>query len=42
MTEKQLHELLGRSGYRIESSETVKDPSSSSNIPVEYVRAVRA
>ncbi len=42
MTEKQLSELLGRSGFRVESSETAKDSSSSSNIPVEYVRAVKA
>ena len=42
MTEKQLSELLGRSGFRLESTETVRDPSRSSNIPVEYVRAVKA
>jgi len=42
MTEKQLGELLGRSGFRVESSETVKDSSSSANIPVECVRAVKA
>jgi ubiquinone/menaquinone biosynthesis C-methylase UbiE len=42
LTEKQLSELLDRSGFRVESSEAVQDPSSSSNIPVEYVRAVTA
>jgi ABC-2 type transport system ATP-binding protein len=42
MTEKQLGALLGRSGFRVESSEAVRDSSSSSNIPVEYIRAVKA
>jgi ubiquinone/menaquinone biosynthesis C-methylase UbiE len=42
MTESQLRELLGRSGFRVGSTETIRDPSSSSNIPVEYVRAARA
>jgi ubiquinone/menaquinone biosynthesis C-methylase UbiE len=42
MTEAQLRELLGRSGFRVGSTETVKDSSRSSNIPVEYVRAVKA
>jgi hypothetical protein len=42
MTEKQLNALLGRSGFRVESSEAVRDSSSSSNIPVEYIRAVKA
>jgi len=41
LTENQLGQLLGRHGFRIESSETIRDPSSSSNIPVEYVRSVR-
>jgi len=42
MAEKQLGELLARSGFRLESAETVKDPSGPSNIPVEYIRAVKA
>ena len=41
MSEKQLRELLGRSGFRVESAETIRDPSRSSNIPVEYIRAVK-
>jgi hypothetical protein len=41
MTEKQLCELLGKSGLEIVSTETIKDTSRSSNIPVEYIRAVK-
>jgi hypothetical protein len=41
MTEKRLRELLGRSGFRVDSAETIRDPSRSSNIPVEYIRAVK-
>jgi len=40
MTEKQVCELLGKSGFRIVSSETVRNTSRSSNIPIEYIRAV--
>jgi ubiquinone/menaquinone biosynthesis C-methylase UbiE len=39
MTEKQLCDLLGRSGFKVISAETIKDASRSSYIPVEYVRA---
>jgi ubiquinone/menaquinone biosynthesis C-methylase UbiE len=42
ITEQRLRELLSRSGFRVESTETIKDPSRSSNVPVEYVRAVKA
>jgi len=42
LTEKQLRKLLGRSGFRCETSETVKDSSGAATIPVEYVRAVKA
>jgi ubiquinone/menaquinone biosynthesis C-methylase UbiE len=42
VTEKRLRELLDRSGFRVGSSETIRDPSRSSNIPIEYVRAVKA
>jgi hypothetical protein len=42
MTEAQLRELLGRSGFRVGSTETIRDSSRSSNIPVEYVRAEKA
>jgi len=41
LTEMQLSGLLSRSGFRLESSETIQDSSRSSNIPVEYVRAVK-
>jgi len=42
LTEARLRELLGGSGFRVGSSEVIRDPSRSSNIPVEYVRATRA
>ena len=41
MTEKQLCDLLGKSGFEVASTETIKDTSRSSNIPVEYIRAVK-
>jgi ubiquinone/menaquinone biosynthesis C-methylase UbiE len=41
MTEKQLCELLNRSGLKVISSEAIKDASRSSNIPIEYIRAVK-
>ena len=41
MTEAQLRESLGRSGFRVGSTETIRDASRSSNIPVEYVRAAK-
>jgi ubiquinone/menaquinone biosynthesis C-methylase UbiE len=42
VTEGQLRQLLGQSGFRVDSIETIRDPSRSSNIPVEYIRAVKA
>jgi ABC-2 type transport system ATP-binding protein len=41
MSEKQLCDLLGRSGFRVDEVETIKDSSRSSNIPIEYIRAVK-
>ncbi len=41
MTERQLCDLLGKTGFEVISTETIKDASSSSNIPVEYIRAVK-
>lgn len=41
VTEAQLRELLGGAGFRVGSTETIRDSSRSSNIPVEYVRAGR-
>jgi ubiquinone/menaquinone biosynthesis C-methylase UbiE len=41
MTERQLCNLLGKSGFDVISTETIKDKSRSSNIPVEYIRAVK-
>ena len=42
MSEARLRHLLVRSGFRVDSAETISDASRSSNIPVEYVRAVKA
>jgi hypothetical protein len=41
LTEKQLCELLSRSGFKVLSCETIKDPSRSSNIPMKYIKAVK-
>ena len=41
VTEKQLRELMGKSGFKVASTETIKDPSRSSNIPIEYIRVVK-
>ena len=41
VTENQLRELMGKSGFKVASTETIKDPSRSSNIPIEYIRAVK-
>jgi ubiquinone/menaquinone biosynthesis C-methylase UbiE len=41
MTEKQLCDLLGKSRFEVVSTETIKDTSRFSNIPVEYIRAVK-
>jgi len=41
MTEKQLCDLLVKSRFQVISTETIKDTSCSSNIPVEYIRAVK-
>ena len=39
MTEKQLCNLLRESGFEVSGTETIRDPSRSSNIPIEYVKA---
>jgi ubiquinone/menaquinone biosynthesis C-methylase UbiE len=41
MNEKQLCDLLDKSGFKVVSAETIKDPSRSSNLPVDYIRAVK-
>lgn len=41
LTENQLCDLLGKFGFEVVSTETIKDPSCSSNVPVEYIRAVK-
>ena len=41
LSERDLHELLSRSGFQVNSSETIRDGSRTSYIPVEYVRAVK-
>ena len=42
MSEQQLCELLSKGGFKIVSTETFKDASRSSNIPVEYIKAAKA
>ena len=41
LSEEQLRKLLGRSGFRVDSAETIRDPSRSSNVPIQYIRAVK-
>ena len=42
LTEKKLRKLLNQCGFMVMDSETIRDTSRSSNIPVEYIRAVKA
>jgi ABC-2 type transport system ATP-binding protein len=39
LTEKQLCNLLRESGFEVSAIEPIRDPSRSSNIPIEYVKA---
>jgi ABC-2 type transport system ATP-binding protein len=41
LTERELGDLLGQSGFKVVGSETFKDASRSSSIPLEYVRATK-
>jgi ubiquinone/menaquinone biosynthesis C-methylase UbiE len=41
LTEKQLCDLLNRSGFKVLSSEVIKDQSHSSNLPIEYIKAIK-
>jgi len=41
LTEKQLCDLLVRTGFEIVSTETIRNTSRSSYMPVEYVKAVK-
>jgi ubiquinone/menaquinone biosynthesis C-methylase UbiE len=41
MSGAELGDRLGRSGFEVAAMETIRDPSRSSNIPVEYVRATK-
>jgi|SRR5581483_5069996 len=41
LTERTLCGLLAGSGFSVTDTETISDPSRTSNIPVEYVRAVK-
>jgi len=41
VTEQQLCDLLERSGFKVFSTETIRDTSHSSNVPIEYIRAVK-
>jgi ABC-2 type transport system ATP-binding protein len=42
MTEAQLRKLLSSSGFQVDTMEIIRDSTRSSNIPVEYVRAIKA
>jgi ubiquinone/menaquinone biosynthesis C-methylase UbiE len=42
LTEKQLCDLRGQSGFKVLATTRIKDVSRSSYIPVEYIRAVKA
>jgi ubiquinone/menaquinone biosynthesis C-methylase UbiE len=42
LTEQRLRELMERSRFQVVSSQRLRDPSRSSNIPIEYVRAVKS
>jgi ubiquinone/menaquinone biosynthesis C-methylase UbiE len=42
VSETRLTELLRATGFRVVSLERIKDSARSSNIPVEYVKAVKA
>jgi ubiquinone/menaquinone biosynthesis C-methylase UbiE len=41
LTERQLCDLVSASGLEVVSTETIRDTSRSSNIPIEYVRALK-
>lgn len=41
VTERQLCDLLSQSGFDVVSTETIKDTSLSSSIPIDYVRAAK-
>jgi hypothetical protein len=41
MTEKQLCDLVAKSGFKVISTETIKDTSRSSNTSIEYIKAVK-
>jgi len=41
LTEEQLCGLLRKAGFKVLGQETISDTSRSSNIPVEYIRAVK-
>jgi ubiquinone/menaquinone biosynthesis C-methylase UbiE len=41
MTEQRLCDLLERSGFKVFSTETIRDTSRSSNVPIEYIRTVK-
>ena len=41
LTEEQLCARLGQAGFKVVSTETLRDTSRSSSIPIEYVRSVK-
>jgi hypothetical protein len=42
LTDEQLCGLLSKSGFEVLDQETITDTSRSSNIPVDYIRAVNS
>ena len=42
LTERELCDRLRKNGFEVTSSETIKDPSRRSSIPIDYVRALKA
>jgi ubiquinone/menaquinone biosynthesis C-methylase UbiE len=41
LSENELSDLLRQTGFKVQSSETIRDASRASHIPVEYIRAVK-
>lgn len=41
LTEKKLCDLLIETGFKVQSSETIRDGTRSSHIPVEYIKAMK-
>jgi ABC-2 type transport system ATP-binding protein len=42
MNQKQLRDRLAKFGFKVVTAETIRDPSRTSNIPVDYMKALKA